>query len=412
MAATGDTSGGSPTDPDDINARLAEIHAELAKPSRFTEPSAADRARGAPRRSSRSGRPPRGKRLTRQEKRLAAELRKPVQGANPAPARRAPAPAPRPRRAPAPGPVADRGYTAPSRRRGPGPKYLIIAIVVVAALYGAAVGLHAVLHSKGLHLGGLHLGAPNPASQAPLGFNPAAPFAGSPAATYQNGAAGIVAPPARSYGQFSAAQVAADYATTRQLLIDAHLNLPTLQGGAPLAFEALLATQQRSWFIAHLNATGVSKQGAQQSSRAWVTSFVPGSTELIGDVIKVHGSMTASAARLDGQPAILVHADYLFVYPVEMPGRPGTGLRIVDRAWLEVYFGPWDRPASQQTVPWIEQILGTPVGARCEVARGYVLPYFPGSAPQPQQGHGSVINPYDTSTPPPTGGGCHPATGT
>jgi hypothetical protein len=146
MAAKGDTPGSSPTDPDDINARLAEIHAELAKPSRFTEPSAADRARAVSRRSSRSDRPPGGRRLTRQEKRLAAELRKPVQGVNPAPVRRAAAPAPRSRRAPAPGPVADRGYTAPSRRRGPGLKYLIMAVVVIAALYGVAVGLHYVLH--------------------------------------------------------------------------------------------------------------------------------------------------------------------------------------------------------------------------------------------------------------------------
>jgi hypothetical protein len=147
MAAKGDTPGDSPTDPDDINARLSEIHAELSGPARFSEPSAAERASAA-RQRSQFGRPPGGRRLSRRERRLAAELRKPVQGANPVRARPSPPPARqgRPRRPAPPGPVADRGYTAPSRRRGPGLRYLIIAVVVIAALYALSVGLHAVLH--------------------------------------------------------------------------------------------------------------------------------------------------------------------------------------------------------------------------------------------------------------------------
>jgi hypothetical protein len=77
-----------------------------------------------------------------------------------------------------------------------------------------------------------------------------------------------------------------------------------------------------------------------------------------------------------------------------------------------VYFGPWNRPVSQQVVPWIGRILGSPAGARCDTEDGYVHPMFPTGPAEHVKSSGSVINPYDLTAPPPTTGGCHPSTGT
>jgi hypothetical protein len=80
MAGTGGTPGDSPASPDDINGRLAEIAAELSAEATFKEPSAAERAHaraGQPWPPSSGHRAGPLRRL--QDKRTAAELRKPVQ---------------------------------------------------------------------------------------------------------------------------------------------------------------------------------------------------------------------------------------------------------------------------------------------------------------------------------------------
>jgi hypothetical protein len=59
----------------------------------------------------------------------------------------------------------------------------------------------------------------------------AAPFLGTPAQSYADGAAGIVIPPAHAVGNYPAAAVAAAYQMTKRLLIAANLNGPTLNGG-------------------------------------------------------------------------------------------------------------------------------------------------------------------------------------
>jgi hypothetical protein len=130
MAVTGGDPGDVPTDPDDINSRLAEIAAELTATARFTEPSAADRAR-VPVGPAGAG-PASGPIQRRRKRRLAAELRQPVQSAS-----RSGAPAPRQpwrrraarlspsralarwayrRRSARPEPTPDRGYATPSYR--------------------------------------------------------------------------------------------------------------------------------------------------------------------------------------------------------------------------------------------------------------------------------------------------------
>ena len=428
MAGTSETPEDSPASPDDINSRLAEIAAELASEARFKEPSAAERARArvtavrAPAKPKRRSGPLAAWRA-RRARRKAEELRAPLRPAG------APEPAPQPRpsrlarRAAARASVPDRGYadvTMPSRLRS-GTTIVIIMVLLIGVSIGlrylirhyASAPARPALHDTTTPLHSVTpTAAPSPSAAAAAGFNPAAPFAGSPAVGYLNGASGIIMPAARKVGQFSAAEVTAAYTTTTKLLIAGYLNPQTLAGVRPTAFADLLATSEQNWFLRNLDQIGVQPGGAQRSSRAWVTSFAPGTTKLVGDVIQVHGQMTATTARDSGRTVLRIHTDYLFVYPVEPLGAAAAGMRIVTRVYMNVDFAPWNQPASSQLVPYVQSIRGGPAGSQCSQQDGYVHPAFavsPGPSLQPP---GQPVNPYDQSTPPPPAGECEPTTGT
>ena len=81
-----------------------------------------------------------------------------------------------------------------------------------------------------------------------------------------------------------------------------------------------------------------------------MTSFAPGSTQLVGTVIKVHGRMRASAGRSGNLRVLRVRLDYLFVYPVEQPGRPSTLIRVVVRQVAAVNFARWPRLSPRPAV--------------------------------------------------------------
>lgn len=170
---------------------------------------------------------------------------------------------------------------------------------------------------------------------------PADPFANTQGENWADGAAGIVIPAAHPVGGYTAAQVADAYRTTGKLLIAAALDRQTLLGGAPTAFAGLLTRQQRSQFLAGLNRTGVDKQGNKLSTRTMVTSFAPGTAQLIGPVIKVHGTMSARAAVDQRQKVLAVDVVYRFVYPVEPPGAPTDWIRVISEISGSVEFGDW-----------------------------------------------------------------------
>jgi hypothetical protein len=365
MTGTGSDEPGVPPGSGDINDRLDEIAAELAREAKFKEPSAAERARRAKRAK-------------------AAEAR----------SRRA----------------------SPVRRRRT--SSLAITVAVVAALIAVSVGL------SRLHLGSPSTAKPdntpvtNGSTVAPLPtispppFTLSDPFAGTPAEGFADGEAGIVIPAAHAVGSYSAAQVRAAYKTVRKLLIAGHLNAAVLAGGSPTAFARLLIPAERSWFDRNLDKLGLNRHGDIRSSRAWLTSFDPGTTALVGSVIKVHGSMTAAARRSGQTPVLTIVADYLFVYPVQQAGGPpSTRMRIVARTELTVQFATWNDPGGALE-PWVRDAIGGPAGILCGINDGFVHPAFPGGPPSPEKPTGKPIDPYDLSIPPSTHGGCQPTTGT
>jgi len=365
--------------PDDIERRLREIEAEFG-PARVKEPSAAERAGQLARKS--------GWRNARR----ARKLRKPV--------------------------------TEPPRRSQPSRRgriwSLVVAVVVLACIAGATVAIITLAkHPLRVTAGKTPANRPGPSSHPTTGAasnaflpspTPAAPFLGTPAQSYANGAAGIVIPGVHAVGAYSAAQVAAAYRTTKRLLIAANLNPPTLRGGSTAAFADLLVAQQRASFVDSLGKTGFSPDGSQRSTRTWVTSFVPGSTQFVGSVIKVHGAMRARIAANGGSTVLRIHADYLFVYPVEQPGRPLTLTRIVVRYVVNYDFATYDDPGGPLE-PWLRTVQRFDAGAQCRADDGFVHPYFPGGIRNGTP-TGSPVNPYDQSTLPGQAAGCHATTGT
>lgn len=254
-------------------------------------------------------------------------------------------------------------------------------------------------------------GQPSLGARVPGGTPPADPFAATPAEKWANGGLGIVVPAAKPVGNFTAAQVMRAYQTTRRLLIAAHLDRQTLLGGAPTDFADLLTKQQRGDFLGGLNKKGVDKAGEPVSTRKWVTSFFPGSTEFIGNVIKVHGTMSAHIADEAGSTVLAIQVNYLFDYAVEPPGEPGDWMRVLSHDFGSFDFAQWDDPGGPLE-PWDQTVNGS-AGGQCGVTDGYIHPDYPSERTNGPGSSGPAINPYSPATSVPGGGlVCGRTTGT
>ena len=218
-------------------------------------------------------------------------------------------------------------------------------------------------------------------------------------------------PAARPVGGFTAAQVAAAYASTRKLLIAADLDRQTLLGGPPTAFAKLLTAEQRATFLASLNKIGLDKAGSRLSTRLWVASFAPGSAELIGNVVKVHGTMSARPVAESGGVALAIVVNYIFAYAIEPPHQPADWMRLLDHQYGSIDFAPWDDPGGALE-PWDRTIIGH-AGIQCGTTDGYIHPDYPSERSANVSESGPAVNPYSSATSIPGGGAaCGRTTGT
>ncbi len=285
------------------------------------------------------------------------------------------------------------------RRKNRSARLKVGAIVVVVLAVAGGVAWLGWPHSP--------TGRPSAQQQSPGGTStggapPADPFAGTQAENWANGESGIVIPAARPVGSFTAAEVMKAYHTTKQLLIAANLDKQTLLGGAPTAFASLLTKQQRAEFLSALNKKGVNSGGYPLSTRKWVASFFPGSTEFIGNVIKVHGVMSAQTAREAGGTVLAIQVNYIFAYAVEPPGNPSDWMRVLDHQYGSIDFAQWDDPGGPLE-PFDQTIIGN-AGIQCGTTDGYIHPdYLSDRTPASAQS-GPAINPYSQSTSAPGGG--------
>ena len=235
-------------------------------------------------------------------------------------------------------------------------------------------------------------------SLAPFAGPPADPFAGTPADHWADGTAGITPPAAKRTGTFTSAQVAAAYATTRKILVAQNLDPATLRGGKPTAFEKLLTRNQLNQFVRGLDKVGLAKDRTPLSTRAWVASFAPGSADLVGSVIKVHGTMSARAATSGGSKVLDVDVNYRFVYVVEPPGDPQDWMRIVGQVSGYIEFFNRQDPAGPLQ-PWIVSAYPSEAGAQCATTDGFIHPDYSSGTQASVRPTGPAIDPYSMATP-------------
>jgi hypothetical protein len=227
------------------------------------------------------------------------------------------------------------------------------------------------------------------------GTGPGDVFAGSPAQSYADGAAGFTFPAARATAGFSAAEIRILLTRTRALLTASHLDPGTLFGGRTDAFTRQLDPEQRTAFTSSLRS-----RNATKNLRSWLMSFAPETAEPTGSVIKVRGATTLAQATRQGHRGALVKVNYVFVYPVHRPDLPATTIRVIAHLRGEVFHsrdarGDWT---------WIYRWESFNANARCDMEDGYVHPFYAGSRPDLTRRAGAPVDPYDLSEDP--GPGC------
>ncbi|PPK67904.1 hypothetical protein V5P93_007248 [Actinokineospora auranticolor] len=135
------------------------------------------------------------------------------------------------------------------------------------------------------------------------------PFAGTPAAHWADGEAGLVAPEAEAVGAYTAEKVADAYAWARRFLITARLDPAVIVGHD---VERPLRLLGRADAMAQRTGTR-----AQMSN--WLTWIADGN-RLLPAPPKVSGRMWAA---VDDHGVLEIHTDYVFAYAFD-PERPET----------------------------------------------------------------------------------------
>jgi hypothetical protein len=187
-----------------------------------------------------------------------------------------------------------------------------------------------------------------PTSSAPPGVTmltsasaaPTDPFAGTPAATYPKGAAGITLPPPKAAPGFTAAEVKSALAQVRSALIAGRLAPGMLVGHDPKPFLALLAPSAqadvRKWF-------------ADKGFTSVATWIDPRVTLDPAEQPRVSGRVTYTSAMVGGVPALRVTTNFVWIYAFTGADHPiavehdetvwdfpsASGLRPADRGmWI------------------------------------------------------------------------------
>ncbi|MGW2332451.1 hypothetical protein ACWCXS_00715 [Streptomyces sp. NPDC001685] len=230
-----------------------------------------------------------------------------------------------------------------------------------------------------------------PAEADPDTPTPARPFAGSPAARWADGEAGITTPAATPVGNLSKAQVEQALRQTRRLLVDANLDPATLRGERPETALDVIEPRQRE--LVDLLTTALRKPDKKHDPLWMFSRFDPAEVRLAGDVVKTRGRMTFEKGE---NASVVVHADYTFVYPLVREGSDEVARTIVRRV-LDVRVSD---PARYQVTPGkiivvrFDQEIGN---SACDSYDGYLHPQFDSAPPAGAAPTGPTTDPYDRS---------------
>jgi len=226
-----------------------------------------------------------------------------------------------------------------------------------------------------------HVGATGayPTASVPAGIGatstqsaaPTDPFAGTPAATYPKGAAGITLPRAAAVTGFTAAQVDADLKRVRAAMIAGRLDDTMLTGHDPARLIAMLAPDQRAvagrWFH------GVSFTRVA----TWIDPAVKLDPR---EQPRVSGRVTYSSVVSGGLRTLRVTTNFIWVYAFVVPDRPLAAVHDeVD----------WEFPATANLRAgdrgmWVGNTKSYSAWVDCAASyRGLLAPTRAGAAPRP-----------------------------
>lgn len=191
------------------------------------------------------------------------------------------------------------GESAPERR----PRRLRGFGVLAVVLLGVVGGVY-WLHGKAGP-------PPAPASSHTVArFDPAHPYANTPAVDWADGADGIVLSAPAAIGSWSTQQVSAAENTVKQVLIASHLDDRMLVHHDTSRFLSLLAPAVQTDVRAQLSHPANRDYGG-------VVSMIMSGYHLLPVPIKVDGVMST---RLGDHGNLFVHTNYVFVFPFAPAG--------------------------------------------------------------------------------------------
>jgi hypothetical protein len=237
-----------------------------------------------------------------------------------------------------------------------------------------------------------------PTEPASLALDPSHPFIESPAASWPDGAAGIVPPAAGPVNGFTADQVATATRQVRDVLVASRLDHRILVNHDAGAYLGALAPDARRQ-LEPLFGTG--REAEVQS----LVSLAAQGTPLAAVDPKVAGTMSV---RAGGPGELVVHTNYVFVYAFAAPDKivDLMDILVVVRADVDYILRTGDRWTLGSRGWWYGAAAGYAYSIACDAYhKGYLAPAFTEHATaEPSVQERGVY--FDPNSPLPPAGGC------
>ncbi|MFI1226596.1 MULTISPECIES: hypothetical protein [unclassified Streptomyces] len=295
-----------------------------------------------------------------------------------------------------------RTYTPDRPRRGRG-WYAIGLAVVVVLLVAVAVAPGRIVgwfdggegtDTSPLAAESERPGRPPAREAADRPPTPDRPFAGSPAARWGDGAAGIHLPAAQATGWMSKAEVDKALDRTRDFLVASSLDPAVLRGERPEKALALINPHQSD--VQDFLGKAFRAPDRENDPLLLFSRFRPADVRPVGDVVKTRGRVTFREGK---RGAVEISTDVTYVYPLV---RAAEGSDEVARTILrrEVVVS-WDDPAKIVIEPGTFSLVSYKVDATnggCDSYTGYLTPAFLADRTTSEGGDGPEVDPYDRST--------------
>ena len=221
-------------------------------------------------------------------------------------------------------------------------------------------------------------------------IDPAHPFAGSPAADWPAGIAGLKLPSAGRVGSFSAAQVATMVNLTKRYIAATRLDPKVIAGEYPTGVFAVVDPESTDFQTRLRDA--LRRPATSRDPVSYITRLDPRLDMLHGSVVKVNGIVNVRE-RLRGE--LVVTTDSLIVYAVRRAAPASEVTRVVLREQLEFVSFALYTPARGAS-PVSGRVIWS--GASCAAPDGYLHPVYP-SKRKDVGDTDPDADPYDTSRP-------------